>query len=284
MDDYLTSAAFFVPRTDPVDLVLIEQQPTSTRFGQKAENRAHDGSAAAEPGSQQPQAKGGGVPQVRMFGISLTMRKTLMTMFPQAHMAEFVSAKLKLQLLSDETKALAKAAETSAKRKRIHKAATVQIVQEQAALPTDQGAKRDDLADCWLQARAWVHVRYAARMAAQERVHKKEAAVALKRAAAAAAAKAPAPRGKNRKPATQPAPQPATQPATQPANQPVTQPATQTATRTVTRTATQAKQERAAMKNQRARHFKNVLSFRNVSQPPPSLEPNLGRVPVNTNQ
>ena len=165
MDEYLSSPHFVVPRSDAVDLVLIEQQPTNTRFGPKGKK---------------------GVPQVRMFGVSLTMRQTLKRMFPGAYMAGLVSAKLKLQLLPQDVKERAKSETDARKRKNIHKKETINIVEKMANLPADQGSKRDDLADCWLQARAWVHSRYGARLIAECRARKKAAVAASKAAAAPA--------------------------------------------------------------------------------------------------
>lgn len=146
MDDYLLGEHFIVPADEGLDLILIEHQPTST-FG-------------------------GGVPQVRMFGVSLTMRQTLARMFPDAYVANFVSAKIKLKLLDDPK--IGKEEKNRAKRKRIHKNATIDIVKSLADIPLDQGKKLDDLADCWLQARGWVKVRNDRRLVLLERARVKQ--------------------------------------------------------------------------------------------------------------
>ena len=164
MDDYLLSHAFIVPADEDLDLILIEHQPTSTM--------------------------GGGVPQIRMFGVSLTMRQTLVRLFPDAYMANFVSAKIKLKLLDDPN--VGKEEKSRAKRKRIHKNATIDIVKSLADIPLDQGKKLDDLADCWLQARGWVKVRNDRRLVLleRERVKQEKACVREKKAAEKKAAAA----------------------------------------------------------------------------------------------
>ena len=183
VDAYLESPECDVPKGAPIDIVLIEQQATNTsgKFGRPA--------AAAAGGSESQKKQGaagpGGVAQVRMFGVSLTMRQTLRRQFPHAYMAPFVSAKLKLQLLDDRAKADAKAEPNRAKRRKIHKTRTIAIVENLAGVPQDQGHKLDDLADCWLQARAWVHVRRALRDKLAARAARTAAAEEKKAQAAA---------------------------------------------------------------------------------------------------
>ena len=168
VDAYFACATCDVPADAQIDAVLIEQQPTNTGI----------------PGAKQQR----GVSQIRMFGVSLTMRQTLRRMFPAAYMADFVSAKLKLQLLDEQAKAEAKAEPDRARRRKIHKTRTIGIVQTLEHVPQDQGRKLDDLADCWLQARAWVHVhaglraKHVARQLKAAASLEKKAAAELKRA------------------------------------------------------------------------------------------------------
>jgi hypothetical protein len=172
VDAYFACATCDVPADAQIDVVLIEQQPTNTGI----------------PGAKQQR----GVSQIRMFGVSLTMRQTLRRMFPAAYMADFVSAKLKLQLLDEQAKAEAKAEPDRARRRKIHKTRTIGIVQTLEHVPQDQGRKLDDLADCWLQARAWVHVhaglraKHVARQLKAAASLEKKAAAELKRAQKAA--------------------------------------------------------------------------------------------------
>jgi hypothetical protein len=172
VDAYFGCATCDVPADAQIDVVLIEQQPTNTGI----------------PGAKQQR----GVSQIRMFGVSLTMRQTLRRMFPAAYMADFVSAKLKLQLLDEQAKADAKAEPDRARRRKIHKTRTIGIVQTLEHVPQDQGRKLDDLADCWLQARAWVHVhaglraKHVARQLKAAASLEKKAAAELKRAQKAA--------------------------------------------------------------------------------------------------
>lgn len=161
VDDYLTSTGFIVPPGEQLDLILIEHQPTNMGFGGRS-----------------------AVPQIRMFGVSLTMRQTLMRMYPDAYLPNFVSAKIKLKLLEDPN--IGKEEKNSAKRKRIHKNATIAIVKTLATIPKDQGSKLDDLADCWLQARGWMHVRNQRRLLLIERARLKKEKTDKKKAEKAA--------------------------------------------------------------------------------------------------
>ena len=178
VDAYWASQECHVPPNTVIDVILIEQQPVNTCF--KGAGGGAGAGAGAGAASQQQ-----GVSQIRMFGVSLTMRQTLRRMFPKAYMADFVSAKLKLHLLDDETKAAAKAEKHRGKRRKLHKERTIAIVKSLAEVPQDQGCKLDDLADCWLQARAWLHVRRGLQLKRAAREQRARVAQANKEAAEA---------------------------------------------------------------------------------------------------
>jgi hypothetical protein len=144
VDDWLEQK--FPLRGEHIDVILIENQPLST-FGRKK--------SASNP---------------KMFGISLTMRRTLRKLFPMAYMANYVTPKLKLKALPDPE--IGNDIEDAGKRYRVHKKATKEYVNTLEGIPEDMGAKKDDLADAYMQARAWFITQEQLRVALAE--HKRQ--------------------------------------------------------------------------------------------------------------
>lgn len=122
----------FPMRSDTFDVILIENQPLSMFQKKKAT------STASNP---------------TMFAVAHTMRRTLVRLFPDAYMADFVTPKLKLKALPDPT--IGNDIEDSAKRYRAHKKATKEYVDSLEDIPKQKGKPLYDMADAYMQARAW---------------------------------------------------------------------------------------------------------------------------------